>query len=548
MPFRLTDVPFSCAGSYLAFSYVLDSRQRSDDVMLRTVRGGVGRGGILRIVPGHAPGATHGATFTPELLSIPAGGEGGATTVEFLTPTTVRLAAGSSVTLHAENPTHYDTLVPLADNRFVYLHHSSETTLTLTVVTGHARVRASWDGVHVEELALCLDPGTVMEIEERLDEPAAAARDEVSIPRWAQWDAALPMVKETWAEGRELSAYVNWSSIVAPSGHLKRPSVLMSKNWMTRVWSWDNCFNALALGAFPELAWAQFRGIFDHQSRHGNLPDCIDDRMRSYSFVKPPVHGWTLDALWQQGVVTREQRLEILGPLERWTQWWLTERVAPGRRLPHYFHGNDSGWDNSTVFSSGVPVESPDLTAYLVLQCAVLARIAAEDGDDGRAARWAERADELLAALLEELWAGDRFIARHARTGAEIDTPSLLLLMPLVLGERLPRDVFALLVRRLEEGGFLTEHGLATEATTSQWYEPDGYWRGPIWAPSTYLVVDGLRRGGRPDLAGAVAERFCRMVTDSGAAENFDALTGSGNRDRAYTWTSSVFLLLAPTL
>ena len=31
----------------------------------------------------------------------------------------------------------------------------------------------------------------------------------------------------------------------------------------------------------------------------------------------------------------------------------------------------------------------------------------------------------------------------------------------------------------------------------------------------------------------------------SGMAENYDAITGDGLRDRAYTWTSSVFLILA---
>ena len=35
------------------------------------------------------------------------------------------------------------------------------------------------------------------------------------------------------------------------------------------------------------------------------------------------------------------------------------------------------------------------------------------------------------------------------------------------------------------------------------------------------------------------------MAEKSGFAENFDALTGEGLRDRAYTWTSSVWLILA---
>ena len=89
---------------------------------------------------------------------------------------------------------------------------------------------------------------------------------------------------------------------------------------------------------------------------------------------------------------------------------------------------------------------------------------------------------------------------------------------------------------------------LATESPASPLYKNDGYWRGPIWAPSTLLLYDGLRACGRADLARRVAERFCRMCAKSGFAENYDALTGEGLRDRAYTWTASVFLVLAAEL
>ena len=35
------------------------------------------------------------------------------------------------------------------------------------------------------------------------------------------------------------------------------------------------------------------------------------------------------------------------------------------------------------------------------------------------------------------------------------------------------------------------------------------------------------------------------MVRTSGFAENFDAVSGEGLRDRAYTWTASAFLAMA---
>ncbi|MFP4377349.1 MAG: MGH1-like glycoside hydrolase domain-containing protein [Spirochaetales bacterium] len=71
--------------------------------------------------------------------------------------------------------------------------------------------------------------------------------------------------------------------------------------------------------------------------------------------------------------------------------------------------------------------------------------------------------------------------------------------------------------------------------------EPDG---GPVWGPSTYLIVEGLRACGEDELAETIADRFCRTCAENGFAENFDALTGEGLRDRAYSWTASVFLLL----
>ena len=106
-------------------------------------------------------------------------------------------------------------------------------------------------------------------------------------------------------------------------------------------------------------------------------------------------------------------------------------------------------------------------------------------------------------------------------------------------------DVLQSLAESLQRD-FLTEHGLATEMPDGGKYESDGYWRGPIWAPTTYLLVDGLRRGGQDALARTVAERYCRMSSriSRGNFENFDALTGLGRRAPGYTWAASVYMLL----
>jgi glycogen debranching enzyme len=149
----------------------------------------------------------------------------------------------------------------------------------------------------------------------------------------------------------------------------------------------------------------------------------------------------------------------------------------------------------------------------------------------------------MLVALLDELWDGDRFTSRHAITGAHRSSDSLLELMAVTLGEHLPEEHRRRLGAHVER--HLAHSGLATEPTGSPHYEADGYWRGPVWAPSTVLIEDGLRRAGFVELANLVGTRFRAVCEKSGFAENFDAETGGGLRDRAYTWTAAAYLLLA---
>ncbi len=99
-----------------------------------------------------------------------------------------------------------------------------------------------------------------------------------------------------------------------------------------------------------------------------------------------------------------------------------------------------------------------------------------------------------------------------------------------------------------QPGQFLTANGLATERLSSRYYESDGYWRGPIWAPATLMVVDGLESSGENEFARELKLRFCRMAARSGLTENYDAVSGRGLRDGAYTWTASVFLIFAHEL
>lgn len=359
---------------------------------------------------------------------------------------------------------------------------------------------------------------------------------------------AMPPVPAKYLDAAERAAFVNWSSTVGPKTLLKRKYMLMSKNWMNSVWSWDHAFNAVELASHhQEAAWDNLAEPFDRQHESGLLLDMVNDASIHHNYTKPPIHGWALRRMRRDGAVSGEQLKWIYPKLCLWTEYWFKYMDWDKDGLCQYTHGNDSGWDNCTYFLIGAPIEGPDLSAYLVLQMDELSEVAKLLDRPEEAAQWKARADQLLGKLIEVCWNGERFRVLQDGTHREQDgCDSLFAYLPVILGKRLPREIFDKLAEGLkQEGRFLTPFGLATESLKSSYYDPDGYWRGPIWAPPMMFIIDGLADGGETEFASELATRFCDNAAINGFAENYNAKNGGGLRDRAYTWTSSVFLMLA---
>jgi Trehalase len=557
--FSLREIPFSTHGSWLAISPVTAHATYADDLHLMSHTGGMHP--VFRLTPVRGAKRVQAAvTGTPALLSWDSAGDG--IQAVFASEDVIRVRGNGRLGLclsvaEAE-------LTPFTGGYFfhdpvagAYVLTSYETgrRYRVTVLSGsvdneglqalgHAARRLvigadqrPWE-IAIEEYESGRPPyrsdgtfdGFVL---------AAAKGFREFVDAVAPWRTG-----ETPAA--ELAAYLLWSSTVRPSGFLGRPGVLMSKHWMNKVWSWDHCFNALALApGAPGLAIDQFQLPFDHQDPSGALPDSVTHSEILYNFVKPPIHGWAFGLLRRAlpRELTREELDETYRRLAAWTEFWLTTRRAPGSPLPHYQHGNDSGWDNATAFDPERLVESADLPAFLILQLRQVAALAAELGHDADAERWRTAADRLQSDTIALLWRGDRFHTRGVVSGRDWHTDGLLDLMPIVLGADLPGEIADALAARI--AAHLTEFGLATELPGSPHYRSDGYWRGPIWAPSTVLIENGLRRAGHTAPADEISARFRALCERSGFAENFDALTGAGLRDRAYTWTASAYLLLA---
>ncbi|MEY9931445.1 hypothetical protein ABH926_006094 [Catenulispora sp. GP43] len=559
--FDVRDIPFSHHGSWFGISPVIAEATYADDLHLVSHQNGLHP--VLRFTPTDPSGVRVEATVVATPARLAWTWQGSVVELAYESDDTVRVkgdGTGLGLRLTAADP----KLTPFSgpyfyrdpvDGSYIYTLYQTGRRYRITVLLGEPADVLGAQALGTAERGLQLPADRAWEIAvEEFDSARPRYRGgaafegvvETATTRFAEFVDAIAPWRTADTPAAELAAYVLWSATVRPAGFLSRPGVLMSKHWMDKVWSWDHCFNAVALAAgAPELAWSQFQIPFDHQDESGALPDSVTHSEVLYNYVKPPIHGWALGHL--RGNLPRElsgaELKDVYGKLSAWTRFWLSARRVPGQALPHYQHGNDSGWDNATTFDADRVVQTSDLAAFLILQLDRLAGLAEELGLPDEAEAWRRHSEEVRAAMLKELWRDGRFVARGAATGKTTASTSLLDLMAIVLGDALPEDVRDTLAHAIE--AHLTPHGPATEQPSSEHYEADGYWRGPIWAPSTVLIEDGLRRAGFVELADEVSSRFRALCEKSGFAENFDALSGSGLRDRAYTWTASAYLILA---
>lgn len=559
--FDINKIPFSRHGSYLVISPIW--KADDDNLYIRSVRGGdtaKEHGKIFKIVP---------INFEGEKMDY----EVHMTETELILLTDtgkIRLCIDNNNTLRIFGNNigvklqmecgSYDNAFSVWNNEITVNNFSNDLKVFAKCFDGNMTLEAPWNILNSQYVEINIMPEgkesfyvalkeckTVMErtikntsFEDCLKEV------ENHYNNWAEKISNLP---EGYEKGKRLASYITWSAVVSAGENLTRDAMYMSKNWMTNIWSWDNCFNGMAfIKSNPSLAWDQFMIVFDKQLENGLIPDFINDKYDYYSCTKPPIHGWTFLYMLSENpqFFTKEILEEAYNALEKWTDYWFGYTDYDNTGIPSYNHGNDSGWDNSTIFDSGIPLKSPDLLSYLIIQIKALEVISEKLGNHEQARAWEVRYKQELKKLKDTFWEEGKFVYRKYDIGhKKYIGDSLILYLPIILGDLLPPEIIDLLVEGIsDENRFFTPYGLASESVSSPLFRENGYWRGPIWAPTTLIIVDGLYRAGHKALAKAIARNFVEMANENGMAENFNPTNGFGLSDKAFTWTSSVFLIL----
>ncbi len=393
---------------------------------------------------------------------------------------------------------------------------------------------------------------------------------------WRRWFERCPVVA---AEFHRIVAHSWWVlgvNTVELASAPGRRAVVPSKLGYLGLWQWDAYFIAIGLRHGDlRLAAEQLELAFAHAGADGQLPDVLHDggvlassadlppadlkRLRELgspaadpnapiSLTKPPLAALALARLAESGLAAGV--LATMLPVVRRSQdWWLAqESTLDG--LPVYAHPYSSGLDDSPVFDRDLPVATPDLAAYLVLQDRLLADLLEGIGRCHEAAEHRRRAVATRTQLLR-LWDPDaRRFRSHGQAGP-LDAHPVIDLLPLLAGDLPAAIVDDLLAELADPTRFGTAYPVPTVALTDTSFAPERMWRGPSWVNTNWLLIEGLHRSGRREPALTLARSTLAMVAAGGGAyEYFHPSTAQPPASAVpmFSWTAALVIDLAVQL
>lgn len=185
-------------------------------------------------------------------------------------------------------------------------------------------------------------------------------------------------------------------------------------------------------------------------------------------------------------------------------------------------------------------IEDVGFNAIFIRANQQLQTIAKEIGrqlPDGLKARMAQ-----TEAAFEQLWDDhDKlYYSRNFVTHTPIKLPTIASLLALYAGSVSPERAKLLVKQLTAATKFGTPFPVPSVPMDSDWFHEFGYWQGPTWINTNWLLVDGLRRYGYQDQADAIAKSCLDLVRQSGFCEYFSPLSGAPAGIANFSWTAAL--------
>ena len=169
--------------------------------------------------------------------------------------------------------------------------------------------------------------------------------------------------------------------------------------------------------------------------------------------------------------------------------------------------GTDNQWSRAGKLGA-FEVEGVDLASYLVRELRAMAVIAGHLGETADVKAFNDHGDQLVKLINDNFWdeTEGMYLDRNEKTGKLVKVKSATCFMPLFAGAATPDRAKRMVNDHLLNAN---EFWLAYPVASYSKTEPDYYqgshnecnWRGSTWAPTNYMIYQGLNRYGFTDAA-----------------------------------------------
>ena len=198
--------------------------------------------------------------------------------------------------------------------------------------------------------------------------------------------------------------------------------------------------------------------------------------------------------------------------------------------------GTDNQWSRGGALNA-FEIEGVDLASYLIRELRAMAVIATALGNKADAVAFSKHGDEVAKLMNDVLWDEKEgmYFDRNEKTGKRVYVKSATNFMVLFAGAATPERARRTIKEHLLNADeFWLAYPVASYAKT----EPDYYqgshkecnWRGPTWAPTNYMIFQGLQDYGYHTEARELARRLFTMavVKNPVLREYYNAESGDG--------------------
>lgn len=339
------------------------------------------------------------------------------------------------------------------------------------------------------------------------------------------------------------------SNTKTPRGQISHHANFPSRGTYCCHFLWDSCFVNLGVVQFNERLAEDFLvALCETQEPDGKIPHFVCVTWNRPGASQPPLIAWSAWMLYEQ-FGNKEFLRDVYEPLCRMVEWWFEKRDDDYDGLIEYLDGLESGWDDSPRFDKG-RIAGIDLNAYLNREMRLLAKMAPVLGRDHEAIEWEKRAAEHAKRMYERLFDPedgvfyDRLVVEDQLH--KVLTPASFI--PLWTEIKLPAGLAREMIAKylINPKHFFGARPFPVVAYSDQNYQPEKWWRGPVWPNIAWVMTEILRLHGFEKEYWEAKRRLLDMMTaNEELSELYSSSTGKPLGATALGWTCAVFMKLA---